>query len=303
MQWKVPSIPFKVECDDDGEFCQIPLSVRGIAKGIFAAKVDPEAFPDLSQFNWHVWGNRRDNGLVYARRHVTSYKLPDGKRKKEYECMQNRVLGVPRGVIVDHKNGKTLDNRMNNLRPADKAQNAQNAQKKMANPTSKYKGVSWGLYSWKCQIIVRGEYLWLGRFKSRIVEGIDQGEIDAAVAYDQAACKYFGCFARLNFPEERNVVSLGGTKYRMVYLPSGPEKTVMEKKIQNLREMKLLEIFQILGNKTIQEIEELCHYLSCGVDQLAARIKMHDPDNPESVISLELRQRGQKALQKESHVE
>jgi len=301
MAWKVPNAPYKVEWDDDGEFCSIVLSRYG--KGIFVAKVDPDAFADLSQFNWHYRPSGRESGCDYARRCVTSCTLPNGSRKKDYECMQNRVFGVPSGVLIDHKNSNGLDNRLQNLRIADTTQNAQNSRKKKIRATSPYKGVSTHGKKWQAQITVQGEYVWLGGFEKRLVEGIDQGEIDAAVAYDQAAVKYFGCFARLNFPQERNVVTLGGTKYRMVYLPSGPEKTVMEKKIQNLREMKVLEIFQILGDKTIPEIEELCHYLSCGVDQLAGRIKNHDPDNPESVLSFELQQRGQRALSKETHVE
>jgi hypothetical protein len=304
MAWKVPNTTFKLEWDDDGEFCQIPLSVYGAAKGMFAAKVDPDAFPDFSQFNWHLFTPKREIETHYARRTVSNVLLPEGTRRKVYECMQNRVLGLNvKDGLVDHINGDGLDNRMDNLRKADTTQNAQNARKLDPNATSKYKGVSWSVYRWKVYVTVRGRFVWIGSFKRRIVEGIDQGEIDAAVAYDQAACKYFGCFARLNFPQERNVVTLGGTKYRMVYLPTGSEKTVMEKKIQNLREMKLLEIFQILGDKTIPEIEELCHYLSCGVDQLAGRIKNHDPDNPESVVSFELQQRGQRALLKETHVE
>jgi len=301
MAWKVPNAPYKVERDEYGEFCEIGLSRYG--QGVFSAKIDPQAFADLSQFNWHVWRNYKENSPIYARRYVMIHKLPDGTRKKEYECMQNRVLGLSKDVLIDHKNGNGLDNRMENLRPADRTENAWNARKMVGSPSSKYKGVSRGYDAWKCQIVVRGEFVWLGRFKTRMVDGIDQGEIDAAVAYDQAACKYFGCFARLNFPEERNVVSLGGTKYRMVYLPSGPEKTVMEKKIKNLREMKVLEIFQILGDKTVPEIEELCHYLSCGVDQLPGRIKMHAPDNPETLVSLELLQMAKGALQKETHVQ
>ena len=302
MQWKVPSIPFKVERDEYGAFCEIGLSRYG--QGVFSAKIDPDAFQDLSQFNWHaVTPGQNHSPEIYARRCVTSTLGPDGKRKRTFEFMQNRVLGVPPGSIVDHKNGNSLDNRMDNLREADASQNRQNSEKRNPCASSKYKGVWLCSYRWRAAIRVEGRSISLGTFKKRIVNGVDEGEIDAAAAYDQAASKYFGCFARLNFPEERNVVRLGGTKYRMAYLPSAPEKSVMEKKIQNLREMKVLEIFQILADKTVPEIEELCHYLSCGVDQLAERIKMHDPDNPESVISLELLQRAEEALQKDTHVQ
>jgi len=300
MAAKVLTVPSKIEWDDHGEFCSIPLSVHGKLRGVYSAKIDPDAFEDLSRFNWHLWAPTSHNWTPYARRLVSSVLTPDGTKKRCFECMHGRVMGRPGSVLIDHINGDGLDNRLDNLREADISENARNRSKTTNPTTSRFKGVWRSRYRWRGAIKVNGKLVSLGSFKRRIVDGIDQGEIDAAVAYDQAACKYFGCFARLNFPEERNVVSLGGTRYKMIYLPSGPEKTVMEKKIQNLREMKVLEIFEILGDKTLAEIEELCHYLSCGVDQLAARIKMHDPGNPESVISLELQQRAQRALQKET---
>jgi hypothetical protein len=46
---------------------------------------------------------------------------------------------------------------------------------------------------WKAEISPNGKRLYLGIFKS---------ETDAARAYDAAAAKEFGDFARLNFPQE-----------------------------------------------------------------------------------------------------
>ena len=65
----------------------------------------------------------------------------------------------------------------------------------MKNTSSQYKGVY--LYTdkihWYAHIKVNKKLIWLGSYKS---------EIEAAKAYDKAALKYFGEFARLNFPDE-----------------------------------------------------------------------------------------------------
>jgi hypothetical protein len=108
--------------------------------------------------------------------------------------MHNVIMPPPEGMITDHRFSKTLDNRVSQLRYATQQQNTFNRRKGVTN-TSGYKGVSWltALTKWRVIVKVDGACIYVGVFaKDRL--------IDAAKAYDKAAIKYHGEFARLNFP-------------------------------------------------------------------------------------------------------
>jgi hypothetical protein len=93
------------------------------------------------------------------------------------------------GLEVDHINGNTLDNRLCNLRVVTKKQNSFNV-KRPINNTSGFKGVSFHKHNarWVAYI---GKYPreYLGSFGTAI---------DAARAYNTAAKKRYGKFAKLN---------------------------------------------------------------------------------------------------------
>jgi hypothetical protein len=99
----------------------------------------------------------------------------------------------PAAKEVDHWDGSGLNNRRYNLRDVTRIQNQMN-QKKKRGGSSRFKGVSRrkNAKKWAARIVVNDKRLWLGVFAS---------ETKAAKAYDAAAKKYFGEFARLNFPE------------------------------------------------------------------------------------------------------
>jgi hypothetical protein len=89
---------------------------------------------------------------------------------------------------IDHKDGNSLNNKIENLREATQSQNVHNSQKRSSN-TSGFKGVIWlkNRCKWRAQITVNGKNKNLGQF---------QDINDAAIAYEQATVKFFGEFAK-----------------------------------------------------------------------------------------------------------
>ena len=92
-------------------------------------------------------------------------------------------------TLVDHKDGDSLNNQFENLRPTDYRGNNRNV-RKQPGTSSFFKGVCWSQGRWQAMLSVNKKGLYLGRFCD---------ELEAAKAYDAAAKKYFGEFARLNF--------------------------------------------------------------------------------------------------------
>ncbi len=102
------------------------------------------------------------------------------------------LLKPPDGYFVDHINMDRLDNRRCNLRVATKAQNSYNRPARTDN-TSGYKGV-WlrcdaKTKAWIAEIRVNGKKVHIGTYSTKEA---------AALAYNDAAKKYHGVFARLN---------------------------------------------------------------------------------------------------------
>lgn len=106
------------------------------------------------------------------------------------ERMLGRALGTEEHV--DHINNNGLDNRRSNLRLSTIAQNQHNAKISSAN-SSGYKGVSFDRKDrkWAANITKNCKLLSLGRFTSIV---------DAALAYDKAAVRLRGEFAKTNYP-------------------------------------------------------------------------------------------------------
>lgn len=149
-----------------------------LTKG-YVAIVDDDDYDELSKYNWVA--NKPNKTCVYARR--------NSKDGNHY--MHRIITDCPKGMEVDHINGDKLDNRKLNLRICTHSNNGKNMKPWSKGTSSIYKGVCWENFTsrWKAEITIDRKHITLGRFSN---------EADAALAYNAAAIKYHGGFARLN---------------------------------------------------------------------------------------------------------
>ncbi len=141
------------------------------------AKIDKEDYPMVSAHNWSLVNF---SGKRYA--------MCINNRKTVY--MHRLINATPKGMVTDHINGDSLDNRRRNLRTCTQSENTCNRSKN-SNNKSGYKGVSWYEITkkWVAQISYKNIDYNLGYYFDKD---------DAARAYNKAAIKFHGKFARLN---------------------------------------------------------------------------------------------------------
>lgn len=129
-------------------------------------------------------------GGVGATSETNSYRIIriDGRQYLAHRLAWLIMTGNWPAKGIDHVDGDGLNNRWINLREANQSQNSGN-QRLSRNNTSGAKGVRWSADrgKWRAQIKVNGKARYLGAFNT--LEA-------ASAAYEAAAIKYFGAFAR-----------------------------------------------------------------------------------------------------------
>lgn len=145
--------------------------------------MDDDVYEWASEYKWYAYTS---NGPYYA---MGSSGKCHNKR------LHRLILNAAPDEICDHINGDGLDNRRCNLRIATHAENCQNArkQKRTDSPRqqSKFIGVHAHREKWVARIAQEQNRYYLGSYTD---------EVDAALAYDDAARKLYGQHARVNFP-------------------------------------------------------------------------------------------------------
>ena len=151
--------------------------------GIHTVLYDDKDENIIKAYTWYLCRGKSFNGLIVCA------KVPGVHRTI---FLHRVILSPPDGYFVDHINMNRLDNRRCNLRIATKAQNSYNRPARRDN-TSGYKGV-WFRSNvknkcWIAEIRINGKKIHIGTYQTKE---------EAALAYNEAAKKYHGEFARLN---------------------------------------------------------------------------------------------------------
>lgn len=144
------------------------------------AVIDFSDFEKVRDLNWQA-----------LRGSKTWYAVTTVERRQIY--MHRLLMSAGKNQLVDHKDGDGLNNRrQENLRFATNHQNHQNRSYYPVG-SSRFKGVYFHkpAKKWVARISLNNKTTHVGIFED---------EEDAARAYDSAARRHYGEFARPNFP-------------------------------------------------------------------------------------------------------
>lgn len=152
--------------------------------GAHKVLIDNEDMERVSRYTWHV---------TYCYRHgravLKNVRTDIIKNNKKTGLLLHRLL-IPNKSMIDHIDGNPLNNKKNNLRACSNSENVKNVGK-YTNNTSGFKGVSWHKY-------VKKYHAHIGNDGQKIHLGYFDKKEEAARAYNEAAKRLHGEFARLN---------------------------------------------------------------------------------------------------------
>ncbi len=167
-------------------------------------KVDDEDYDELIKYHWYL---REQKNANYA---ITTINLGNGKQKSI--SIHRFIMKVtdPK-ILIDHINGDGLDDQKSNLRTCTPSQNQ--SRRMVIKGVSKFKGVTLHNVKRKHKMIDGSEkiYQYKVYFVTITLNGVKkhlgsfpftpEGEISAALKYNEGAKQLFGEFAFLNIIE------------------------------------------------------------------------------------------------------
>lgn len=147
-----------------------------------------------SEKGWRIFNSKmpgKEVGYKHKNNQYVEVRL-DNKLHKAHRIIYKMVKGLDSTAIIDHIDGDSSNNRIENLREVTAQQSAWNKSKNTASKTSQYKGVfreeeKWVVYK-----------TWMDSIEERFYFDT---EMEAAIGYDKIVFKQQGQYARLNFPE------------------------------------------------------------------------------------------------------
>lgn len=164
------------------------MKLISLTQGKFAQVSDSD-YEELLQYKWQA---TKTKSFWYA------YRQPHGSHKgRKRIAMHRQILGLTdSNTFCDHIDHDGLNNQRENLRACSRTENNRN-KRPHKKSLSRYKGVAkhtaHGKVMWRAVIKAGGKRKVLGYFPFN-----EDGERNAASAYNIGALKYHGDFAYLN---------------------------------------------------------------------------------------------------------
>jgi hypothetical protein len=157
------------------------INIDSPLHGHFDILIDLEDVDRCKNISWSIQRIRYGKDKEYYMYYATNNKLG---------MLHRYLVNAPKGVIADHKDGNTYDNRKQNIRICDYTGNNRNAGLHVNNKSG-HKGVIWYYYhdvnKWWASICVDRKIKSLGYY--------DDYE-DAVKARESAEKKYYGEYSR-----------------------------------------------------------------------------------------------------------